>query len=170
MEVFQTAFELEQMLVLCRALKPSRVLEIGAWQGGTLVEWLKIADTVVVIDDAMRSANDWEHAARQEDTDLHLLKGRSQDGRIVERADELGPYDWLFIDADHTYEAVKADWENYGPMVRDGGAVAFHDILHRPDYGVDRVWNEIKGQDGALWVEIARTSSPNLHGIGIVWV
>ena len=33
----------------------------------------------------------------------------------------------LFIDADHRYEAVKADFESWAPRLRTGGHVAFHD-------------------------------------------
>jgi predicted O-methyltransferase YrrM len=35
--------------------------------------------------------------------------------------------DLLFIDADHSYEAVSADWRNWSPFVRKGGIIAFHD-------------------------------------------
>jgi predicted O-methyltransferase YrrM len=40
--------------------------------------------------------------------------------------------DFLFIDADHSYEGVKKDFEMYSPLVRKGGIIAFHDII--PDY------------------------------------
>jgi predicted O-methyltransferase YrrM len=35
--------------------------------------------------------------------------------------------DLLFIDADHAYDSVSADWRNWSPFVRKGGIVAFHD-------------------------------------------
>ena len=35
--------------------------------------------------------------------------------------------DFLFIDADHSYEAVKADWNGWSPKVRKGGYIALHD-------------------------------------------
>ena len=59
--------------------------------------------------------------------------------------------DFLFIDADHTYEGVKRDFEMYSPLVREGGIIAFHDIvpcdkIHDPEgkFGASRFWNEIK--------------------------
>ena len=36
-------------------------------------------------------------------------------------------YDVLFIDADHSYEAVISDLETYGPRVRKGGVILLHD-------------------------------------------
>lgn len=39
-------------------------------------------------------------------------------------------YDLVFIDADHSYEAVKADIEAWWPKVKIGGILAFHDYDH----------------------------------------
>ncbi len=55
-------------------------------------------------------------------------------------------YDFVFIDADHSYRGVKNDWLNVGRHARK--AVAFHDI-HAHEYdakegGVVRAWNEVK--------------------------
>jgi predicted O-methyltransferase YrrM len=35
--------------------------------------------------------------------------------------------DLLFIDADHSFKGVSADWKNWSPFVRKGGIVVFHD-------------------------------------------
>jgi predicted O-methyltransferase YrrM len=40
---------------------------------------------------------------------------------------ELTSIDFLFIDGDHTYDAVKRDFENYFPKVKHGGLIFFHD-------------------------------------------
>jgi predicted O-methyltransferase YrrM len=55
--------------------------------------------------------------------------------------------DLLFIDGDHTYDGVKADFEMYSALVSPAGIVAFHDVLKHPQLPtceVDRFWNEIK--------------------------
>jgi predicted O-methyltransferase YrrM len=57
------------------------------------------------------------------------------------------PIDFLFIDGDHTYEGVKADFRDYASLVRPGGVIAFHDILPRPDLPniqVNRFWSEVR--------------------------
>jgi len=46
---------------------------------------------------------------------------------------------FVFIDADHTYEGCKADFEAWSPLVRSGGEIAFHDSGHE---AVNRVIEE----------------------------
>jgi predicted O-methyltransferase YrrM len=35
--------------------------------------------------------------------------------------------DFIFIDADHRYETIKKDWQDWFPKVRPGGIIALHD-------------------------------------------
>src|SRR5205085_3739448 len=45
--------------------------------------------------------------------------------------------DLLFIDAYHSFEAIKRDWEDWFPKVRKGGIIALHDSRpapNSPDY------------------------------------
>lgn len=44
--------------------------------------------------------------------------------------------DILMIDGDHSYEGVKADLENYAPLVRVGGKIIMHDVVSAYDPGV----------------------------------
>lgn len=89
---------------------------------------------------------------RKHFTDVHCVQGNSHLTTTVDKvAEVLGDdlVDWLFIDAEHTYEGVKADFEMYKHFVRLGGYVGFHDIRmliadsgnHGPGCGV--YWNEI---------------------------
>ncbi len=168
---FQTPWELEQAAALCRSLNPKRVLEVGAWEGGSLIEWMRAKpDLVCVVDDQMRNAQTWSMWADTSGIDLQLVLGRSQAPEVVAEAAEHGPYDWVFIDADHTYSGVLADWEAYGQMVAPGGCVAFHDIVDRPDYGVSWLWRNLTATVGARFVEIIERVDPPAHGIGVLWV
>jgi predicted O-methyltransferase YrrM len=80
------------------------------------------------------------------------------------------PVDLLFIDADHTYQGVKRDFELYGPLVRPGGLVAFHDICHHhlfPDVRVDRLWWELVAKHPGRTREIIYRIRPWGTGMGI---
>jgi len=166
-ETAQEPFELEQLLVLFRELDPMRVLEVGVWHGGTLWHWLQGGRTVVGIDNAMAESDQWEEWALEAGSTLYLIQGDSHDPSVIVTAENCGPYQFAFIDAGHTYEEVKADWDAYGRMVEPGGLVAFHDIMPRADYGVDRLWAELKA--GGHWLEIS-AGRPDYCGIGVLWM
>jgi len=54
--------------------------------------------------------------------------------------------DILFIDGDHHYPMVKADYEKYEPFVKKGGLILLHDVTTPPKrvLGVNRLYHEIK--------------------------
>jgi predicted O-methyltransferase YrrM len=59
-------------------------------------------------------------------------------------------FNFVFIDADHTYEAVKKDFNTWAPMVKSGGWIAFHDtnqdFSHRAvEETAAGVWEEMTG-------------------------
>jgi predicted O-methyltransferase YrrM len=84
--------------------------------------------------------------------------------------------DFLFIDADHSYEGVKKDFEMYSPLVRKGGIIAFHDIIPdyyakleiKPVFSVYKFWNEVKEKYEHL--EIVKDKNQNGFGIGVLFV
>jgi cephalosporin hydroxylase len=168
----QTPFELHYMHALLRDLpRPLSVLEIGVYEGGTLWHWLQKADRVVGVDDTMREPGPdvWQQWAAKAGTPLTLFHGSSHDPKIVEQVRELGPYGFCLIDADHSYEAAKKDWELYCDMIEPNGIVCFHDILSRHSYGVDQLWQEIKG-NGRRTMEIVEDANSARCGIGAVWM
>lgn len=87
-----------------------------------------------------------------------------RDSRYLESvawARRHGPFDLVFIDANHDYDAVKADWENYGDL---GRLVAFHDIANE-EHGVKDLWREITADSRYVTRECVLY---NLMGIGLV--
>ena len=72
--------------------------------------------------------------------------------------------DVLHIDGLHTYDAVKNDYIKWMPKVKDGGTILFHDInVRRKDFGVWKLWEEIKEKEDYAYVEIKSG-----HGLGIL--
>lgn len=53
----------------------------------------------------------------------------------------------LFIDGDHHYDAVRADFDAWSPHVVRGGVIVFHDAFN-PNIGVHRVVNEVLSDNG----------------------
>jgi predicted O-methyltransferase YrrM len=61
--------------------------------------------------------------------------------------------DLLFIDGDHSYAAVKSDYEMYHPLVARDGLITFHDILEIPAQASD--WQ--RGNEVSIfWHELSR--------------
>ena len=70
-------------------------------------------------------------------------------------ADDVGDgsLDFVFIDADHTYEAVAADIQAWWPKVRPGGTLAGHDYVNHTlkngvSFGVFRAVDEFAKRIG----------------------
>lgn len=73
--------------------------------------------------------NTWQEFQENTDRFRNLIlpiRGFSTDvvDQVREKTDRL---DLLFIDGDHSYEGVKADWESYKTFLQVGSIVIFHD-------------------------------------------
>ena len=112
------------------------------------------------------------------DYDVTLCTGDSQKQETVDEVKaELpnGTCDCLFIDADHTYEGVKKDFELWSPLVRNGGSIIFHDIVDHseanPACQVKKFWDEYRAAHPmGIYFEIAYHTAPDWAGLGIVEV
>jgi len=80
---------------------------------------------------------------------------------------EFGPFDFVFIDGDHTEMAVQEDFDQALPLVVSGGFIAFHDYQRPSDPGVTIVVDRLISR-GARIVNRAGTivvlNMENLHG------
>ncbi|MBL9090228.1 MAG: class I SAM-dependent methyltransferase [Planctomycetaceae bacterium] len=146
-----------------------RAAEIGVAQGHTSVMLLRsIADLELTMVDSW-AAYDKDHpyrrsgdgcaalSAAQQNQRFAQVKSTTQfaaDRRAIVRLDSLagadavpdGALDFAFIDADHTYDAVRSDIAAWWPKVRGGGVLAGHDYLGPRDrrgiWGVAKAVNE----------------------------
>lgn len=99
---------------------------------------------------------------------LILIAGNTRSQRTIDLSKKLGPYDFIFIDADHTYEGVKFDFENYSPLLNDDGVVGFHDI-DCPDWpGINKFWNELKKSNKYNMKEFICRDYALQYGIGFL--
>ncbi len=175
--------EICSLLALAAQRAPRRVLEIGRAQGGTAfllsraipsVGWTLSVDLGPRHSRTLRFFNAPARA-------FHSVRGSSRDDRvfaqIVRRVGEE-PVDLLFIDGDHSYEGVAADYRLYHPLVRPGGLIVFHDIVpaattgdpragHRWVGGVPRFWQEVRPQGARFW-EFVEHRDQNGFGIGVI--
>lgn len=86
---------------------------------------------------------------RAKDYSVNYVFGPSGSEDVISRARQFAPYDALLIDGDHSYQAVKEDFNNYADMAR---IVILHDIAAPHDVRsktgkpveVPAFWQEIK--------------------------
>lgn len=92
----------------------------------------------------------------------------SQNESTVAWVRRRGPFDLVYIDADHSYEGVKKDFENYGPMAK---LIALDDIVAvGPGIGVNKFWNELKADPKYIQVSyVHKDATGSAQGIGVVF-
>ncbi len=171
--VGQVPAELDQMRDLYVERAPKTVLEIGVYYGGTLREWLTYAApvaTVVAVDPAHKNPELYEGWLR-DTTTLVVIDARAEDSH--EEIEAHGPYDWVFIDGDHSEEAVLHDVSLCLPLVAPGGLMLIHDIAYGEIDTPPRLEFDALTRDGHETWEIIEEPGPDYpsncaHGIGVV--
>lgn len=147
--------DLEILLPLVAQIKPKHILEIGTWRGYSMEVWHKAfsPEKLATIEKDRDSISFlMERVSKGEFENLNpiptLIGVSSHDESTLWNVKQIfrDGIDFLFIDGDHSYEGVKQDWEMYGPLVREGGIIAFHDALYHADKTeeVDLLWKELK--------------------------
>ena len=180
---WQVRGEFEQLLARLAADPPRTVLEIGTAHGGTLFCFTRAAAAdalLVTVDLPAGRFGGGYHPARgalyrrfaHERQRVRPLLGDSHDPQTLERVRrELGarPVDFLFVDGDHEYEGVRADYELYAPLVRPGGLIALHDIVDgNPELvgGVPVFWRELASRHEVT--ELVESWDQEAYGIGLI--
>lgn len=172
----QVEAEIEAMAAIFVREGVRRYLEIGSKFGGSLwrvANALPKGSLVVSVDINVNGQSLAETIARLRTSGYaaHLIQGDSTSPDTVQKASMFGPFDAVFIDADHRPPAVWADWNNYGKMAE---IVAFHDIGWRraPEWvgkriDVPQIWDEIK--QGYRHEEFKFCPTGKNAGIGVLW-
>jgi cephalosporin hydroxylase len=153
--------EILSLVKVVSQTQPRIIVEIGSNMGGTLFLFTKVAaqDAIIFSLDLPGGMGGggypWYRAGfyRSFATGsqrIHLLRGDSHDKSLYDqlvRQLEGKAIDFLFLDGDHSFDGIKMDFEMYGPLVKPGGLIAFHDIKpSMPDNWrqVGPFWQSIK--------------------------
>jgi predicted O-methyltransferase YrrM len=125
----------EERTCLCRHIsKAESAVEIGTFMGLTAAELARAlpADATLYCVDPYPGGGDplQQIAMRQ-----IARAGEASKVRMV-RADSAGAVaslpaqvDFFFVDGDHSYEGLAADWKVVKQLLRPGGIAAFHDVV-----------------------------------------
>jgi len=135
------------------------IVEIGCFEGGTAYLWAQLVKDhegkVFTIDVQFGPGDKGPPEIRNRC--LPIYRGTEVESFITEiegnsgSADTINQLsahmgqskaDLLFIDGAHLWTDCMADFENYSPFVRDGGWIAFHDIMNPGTPSVGAFWQE----------------------------
>lgn len=181
----QVDAELAELTGLLVEIGVSSYLEIGARYGGSFEAILTALGPMargVAVDFPGGNFGDEESAPillaaidrlRKRHARAGAIFGPSTAPEVVERVEALAPFDVVLIDADHSYEAVRRDFETYLPMARK--AIVLHDIAApkgthsktgKP-VEVPRFWDDI----GFAYSDRQEIVAPGSNmGFGVVWL
>ena len=175
--------ELQQFIELYAKYHPQVVLEIGTARGGTFFLLTKFSDPnahLISLDlpggqfggGYSRWVGYFFKSFALKTQKISIIRADSHKVATINKLKKTLKgklIDILFIDGDHTYGGVKKDFEMYGPLVKKGGIIAFHDIVvHPPEINcnVNEFWNEIK--HNFEYKEFVENWDQKMCGIGIV--
>jgi predicted O-methyltransferase YrrM len=182
----QRKWELIAFLNLVADLCPKTILEIGTYKGGNLrcMSAVCPADSHFISLDLPGGTFGGGYSAEDAAAFRKFLKPAQKLDCI--RMDSHAPealqavtttlsnktIDLLFIDGDHSENGVRDDFLSYGPLVRPGGCIAFHDIMPHKVHESCKVhlfwWKLISILKGVELVD--RDGFENWGGIGVIKV
>lgn len=115
-----------------------RLAEIGVWQGAVTCRM-----RAVMAPDAVLFAIDPYPAGRFGINYQRLMAigevGTIANGRVEwlretgrtaatnPKVLEAAPFDFVFVDADHTYDGLRENWDGWAPLMAPGGVIALHE-------------------------------------------
>ena len=75
-------------------------------------------------------------------------------------------FDWVYVDAMHTYDAVLSDLKTYYPLVREDGFIAGHDYANHPGaladgFGVIEAVNKFVKETGSYLLLLTEDGYPS---------
>lgn len=185
-KLLQEPSELKSLIDIYRKLSPEYALEVGSLYGGTLYYWVhymppggtmvsvdKIADNAEhPIGKVLAARELWDGWAETAMVDLIKIVGVSSNIVTIQKVADYAPFDFIFVDGGHDYETVSSDYQNYWPMLRKGGVMAFHDIasLDENSYHIDvgRWWREMNADDKFDGKTTELIAKHGKWGIGVI--
>ncbi len=126
--------EAERQRLALYARKATRLLEIGVYEGlstGVIAEAMPDTAVLYAVDPFFRGRLGicWsELIARREVAKSKTGTVRFVRAMSVDAARSIHEdFDFIFVDADHSLEGIRADWETWSARCLAGGVMAFHD-------------------------------------------
>ena len=148
----------------------NRIVELGTNYGGGSIVLAKFGKEVITIDifeniDLIDDAENKAHYKLLFDEDPYSFAAVSArlskfaNIKVIQNltfaeAQNHKAVDMIFIDADHSYNGVKRDFESWYGSVVPGGIIAFHDTISTGWPGIVKFIQELKQDNRVTFIEL----------------
>ena len=155
-------------------LNPHIIIELGTHAGGSFMGFCEASSKDAILISIDRNHGGAPDKIKKFHRNALTITGDTQDKNnlmLVKNIIEDKKIDFLFIDANHTYDGVKKDFNLWSPLVRDNGIISLHDVcyhLHNKDCEVEKFWNEIKNKLKWKFKEYHFEDNQTNRGIGVL--
>ncbi|HUG66469.1 MAG TPA: class I SAM-dependent methyltransferase [Pirellulaceae bacterium] len=125
---------------LARHYRPSYIVEVGTFAGGTAVGFAKAINEngrgkLICVDQDSYSNGTFPQVVKRNlarvgfsESKLQLCCGDSKEWLPTLAKTLKGKVDIVLVDGDHTYDGALADLKNAVPLVKPGGFILVHDV------------------------------------------
>jgi predicted O-methyltransferase YrrM len=160
----------------------SRVAELGVYEGATsavLARAMKVDGTLYLVDPFLAELRIEQWLGRSLSRSIARRSVRGASVRLlfiealsIPAADQVeAALDLVFVDADHSYSAVRADFETWRSKLAPDGRIAFHDSRlcsarpdPKPDDGPVRLMEELRAGSDPGWSILESVDSTTVVG------
>jgi|SRR5580765_3152820 len=165
----------EHVLALLENHRPMVCVELGSWMGSSAIPVARLIKqwgghlTCVDVWGSEQVTYNYEPELNTADRflrnivaagveeNVHMIQARTDVAALVWQG--RPPIDYLYIDADHSYEGCKSDLELWWPHLREGGLIAGDDYSD-PRFGVTDAWDEFEQTHGQRFDHWATPGMP----------
>jgi predicted O-methyltransferase YrrM len=168
----QVREELEELIsVLLKNRKLNRCLEIGlGFFGSTHFLFRQMFSTTITIEQNFERIRLFGRNTKAYYNKFVLSDGKSKFYHGISNAVDTvtnvykneNEIDFLFIDGNHSYEQVLADYLMYSPLVKRGGIIAFHDTIFVKNFN-EAVPNLMKEIENGKYTNGDKIEIKNIH-------
>lgn len=173
----------DKILSLIEQYKPTNCVELGSWKGASAIAIARVIKrwkgTLTCIDTWMGDVNGGIApgapsmltecasniiAAKVAPT-IRFIPSLTVDAALSWPNNDI---DFLYIDADHSYESVMDDLKAWWPLVKKGGIIAGDDYLNPLYTGTTDAWDDFE-RDMKLKFNRYETPNTDPRGMKLIW-